>query len=53
MDVLHILSVTSFGYRLDSIRMVKFNLKERHGFHLTTDKKLEEDSEEYLVRLER
>ncbi len=25
----------------------------RHGFHLTTDKKLEEDTEEYLVRLER
>lgn len=26
---------------------------ERHGFQITTDKKLEEDTTEYLVRLER
>ncbi len=26
---------------------------ERHGFHLTSDKKFEEDTTEYLVRLER
>ncbi len=26
---------------------------ERHGFHLTNEKKLEEDTTEYLVRLER
>ena len=26
---------------------------ERHGFHVTEEKKLEEDTTEYLVRLER
>lgn len=26
---------------------------KRHGFHVTNDKKFEEDTEEYLVRLER
>ena len=34
-----------------NIRAVRFY--ERHGFHMTADKKLEEDTEEYLVRLER
>ena len=34
-----------------NIRAIRFY--ERHGFHMTTDKKLEEDTEEYLVRLER
>ena len=34
-----------------NIRAIRFY--ERHGFHVTTDKKLEEDTTEYLVRLER
>ena len=34
-----------------NIRAIRFY--ERHGFHMPTDKKLEEDTEEYLVRLER
>lgn len=34
-----------------NIRAIRFY--ERHGFHMTADKKLEEDTEEYLVRLER
>ena len=34
-----------------NIRAIRFY--ERHGFHMTADKKFEEDTEEYLVRLER
>ncbi len=34
-----------------NIRAIRFY--ERHGFQVTTDKKLEEDTTEYLVRLER
>ena len=34
-----------------NIRAISFY--ERHGFHVTGDKKLEEDTTEYLVRLER
>jgi len=33
-----------------NIRAIRFY--ERHGFHTTSDKKLEEDTVEYLVRLE-
>ena len=34
-----------------NIRAIRFY--ERHGFQITTDRKLEEDTTEYLVRLER
>ena len=34
-----------------NVRAIRFY--ERHGFKVTTDKKLEEDTTEYLVRLER
>lgn len=34
-----------------NIRAIRFY--ERHGFNVTTDKKLEEDTTEYLVRLKR
>lgn len=34
-----------------NVRAVRFY--ERHGFQITTDKKLEEDTTEYLIRLER
>ena len=34
-----------------NIRAIRFY--ERHGFPITTDRKLEEDTTEYLVRLER
>ena len=34
-----------------NVRAIRFY--ERHGFQITTDKKLEEDTTEYLVRLER
>ena len=34
-----------------NVRAIRFY--ERHGFNVTTDKKLEEDTTEYLVRLER
>lgn len=34
-----------------NVRAIRFY--ERHGFTMTTDKKLEEDTTEYLVRLER
>lgn len=33
-----------------NVRAIRFY--ERHGFQITTDKKLEEDTTEYLVRLE-
>ena len=34
-----------------NVRAIRFY--KRHGFNVTTDKKLEEDTTEYLVRLER
>ena len=34
-----------------NVRAIRFY--ERHGFQITTDKKLEEDTTEYLIRLER
>ena len=34
-----------------NVRAIRFY--ERHGFNVTTDKKLEEDTTEYLVRLKR
>ena len=34
-----------------NVRSIRFY--ERHGFQITTDKKLEEDTTEYLIRLER
>ena len=34
-----------------NVRAIRFY--ERHGFHVTEEKKLEEDTTEYLVRLER
>ena len=34
-----------------NVRAIRFY--KRHGFHVTTDKKLEEDTTEYLVRLKR
>ena len=34
-----------------NVKAIKFY--KRHGFHMTSDKKLEEDTTEYLIRLER
>ena len=34
-----------------NVKAIKFY--ERHGFHITKEKKLEEDTTEYLIRLER
>lgn len=34
-----------------NVKAIKFY--KRHGFHMTSDKKLEEDTTEYLIRLEK
>lgn len=34
-----------------NVKAIKFY--KQHGFHITNEKKLEEDTTEYLIRLER
>lgn len=45
------IGVTSLWALEKNVRAIAFY--ERHGFHVTGEKKLEEDTTEYLVRLER